>query len=435
MAIIPQISMFSWKDDVENLGDNKRLKFVLDYMPDEALVEKLEKERGRGRDDYPVRAMWNMYIAMIVFGHGRVSNMLREIRRNVQLRWLCGFQNGKTPTECAASRFLSKLKNSQTEIMDIFITLADDLYEILPDFGENLAIDSKWVWSTANGKSTRKNADNRSEADAEWGTKVYSGVDADGKEWIKKLKCFGFKIHLIVCAKYELPVAFIVTGANGSDIVWGKELLEKLAEKRPHVIDRCKYLTADRGYDDTELIRWLQDAKQDIKPVIDKRTMWKVEKEKEVPDCPQRYHNEHGEVFCYSMGKGERHSMVAIGYDKERNAQRFRCPAVHYGATCSEFAECKLPKTIRIPLSTDARIFTEVGRTQYQWKRIYASRTAVERVNSRLDVSFGFEIRRVRGKPKMEIFSALAFAVMNALAIGCIKVGKPKRMRSLVQVA
>ena len=113
MAIIPQISMFSWKDDVENLGDNKRLKFVLDYMPDEALVEKLEKERGRGRDDYPVRAMWNMYIAMIVFGHGRVSNMLREIRRNVQLRWLCGFQNGKTPTECAASRFLSKLKNSR----------------------------------------------------------------------------------------------------------------------------------------------------------------------------------------------------------------------------------------------------------------------------------------------------------------------------------
>ena len=196
-----------------------------------------------------------------------------------------------------------------------------------------------------------------------------------------------------------------------------------------------KYLTADRGYDDTELIRWLQDAKQDIKPVIDKRTMWKVEKEKEVPGCPQRYYDEHGSVFCYSKGKGERRLMAAIGYDKERKAQRFRCPSVHYGVTCSESAECKLSKTIRISLSTDARIFTEVGRTQYQWKRIYASRTAVERVNSRLDVSFGFEIRRVRGKPKMEIFSALAFAVMNALAIGCIKEGKPERMRSLVQVA
>lgn len=62
MAIIPQVSMFSWENDIENLGDNERLRFVLEHMPDEALVEELEKERGRGRDDYPVRAMWNLFI-------------------------------------------------------------------------------------------------------------------------------------------------------------------------------------------------------------------------------------------------------------------------------------------------------------------------------------------------------------------------------------
>jgi len=28
-------------------------------MPDEAFMKKLEKERGKGRDEYPVRAMWN----------------------------------------------------------------------------------------------------------------------------------------------------------------------------------------------------------------------------------------------------------------------------------------------------------------------------------------------------------------------------------------
>jgi len=435
MAIIPQISMFSWENDIENLGDNERLKFVLENIPDEALVLKLEKDRGRGRDDYPVRAMWNMFIAMIVFGHGRVASILREMRRNVQLRWMCGFEDGQVPTESAASRFLSKLKSNQVEILDIFVTLADSLYDILPDFGEALAIDSKWVWSSANRKSSRNNPDSRSEIDAEWGKKTYSGVKSDGEKWSKEMKCFGFKIHLLVDTKYELPVAFIVTGANESDIVCGKKLLGELAIDRPHVIQRCKYLTADRGYDDTDLIRWLQHSKQDIKPVIDKRTMWKIEEEKEVVGCQRRYYNEHGEVFCYSFDKGERHLMVAIGYDEERKAQRFKCPALHYGVTCSELDTCELAKTIRIPLSTDARIFTKVGRTQYQWKRIYASRTAVERVNSRLDVSFGFEIRRVRGKPKMELFSALAFAVMNALAVGCIKTGKLDRMRSLIKIA
>jgi hypothetical protein len=49
MAIIPQITLFSWEDDIENLGDNARLKLVLDNLPDEDLVRRLEAERGRGR--------------------------------------------------------------------------------------------------------------------------------------------------------------------------------------------------------------------------------------------------------------------------------------------------------------------------------------------------------------------------------------------------
>jgi len=32
-------------------------------MPDEDLMRRLERERGFGRDDYPVRAMWNGILA------------------------------------------------------------------------------------------------------------------------------------------------------------------------------------------------------------------------------------------------------------------------------------------------------------------------------------------------------------------------------------
>ncbi|WP_236579022.1 hypothetical protein [Heyndrickxia coagulans] len=46
MAIIPQMSLFTWKE-IEILGDLDRLRLVLDYMPDEAFMQSLEKKRGR----------------------------------------------------------------------------------------------------------------------------------------------------------------------------------------------------------------------------------------------------------------------------------------------------------------------------------------------------------------------------------------------------
>jgi hypothetical protein len=77
MAIISQISMFSWEKDIENLGDLERLRLVTSNLPDENLMRILEKERRNGRDDYSIRAMWNMLIAMIVFVHSRFSDIIR----------------------------------------------------------------------------------------------------------------------------------------------------------------------------------------------------------------------------------------------------------------------------------------------------------------------------------------------------------------------
>ncbi|MDI9471310.1 MAG: DDE transposase, partial [Dethiobacteria bacterium] len=54
---------------MEGLGDLERLQLVIESMPDEDLMRRLERERGFGRDDYPVRAMWNGILAGIVFQH------------------------------------------------------------------------------------------------------------------------------------------------------------------------------------------------------------------------------------------------------------------------------------------------------------------------------------------------------------------------------
>ena len=90
---------------------------------------------------------------------------------------------------------------------------------------------------------------------------------------------------------------------------------------------------------------------------------------------------------------------------------------------------------LRIPLKTDRRVFTPIDRASYQWDREYKHRTAVERVNSRLDVSLGFELHTIRGLQKMQMRTGLALIVMLAMAVGRIRQQRPDLMRSLVRSA
>ncbi len=47
MAIVPQQqTLFVWSE-IENLGDLERLRLVIEYMPDEELMAKLEREEER----------------------------------------------------------------------------------------------------------------------------------------------------------------------------------------------------------------------------------------------------------------------------------------------------------------------------------------------------------------------------------------------------
>ncbi len=96
MAIIPQLRLFAWQD-LQALGDLERLPCVLEAMPDESLMRALETDCGRGRNEYPVRAMGNALLAGVVFQHPSVETLRRELARNGQLREICGF-TGKAPS-------------------------------------------------------------------------------------------------------------------------------------------------------------------------------------------------------------------------------------------------------------------------------------------------------------------------------------------------
>jgi hypothetical protein len=253
MAIIPQQTLFVWSE-IENLGDLERLRLVLEYMPDEELMQSLERKRKNGRDDYPVRAMWNSIIAGIVYQHPTVESLRRELSRNGQLRFMCGFRNGKVPKAYVYTRFLNNLLREEKLVHNIFDKLVDELENLLPSFGTNLAIDGKAISSLSKGENKTKTKDGRRDLDANWSKKEYKGVREDGTAWSKVVKWFGYRLHLIVDADYEFPIAYELTKASVSEVKQAHKMIDDLNEAHPELIERCETLEADRGYDDTKLL-------------------------------------------------------------------------------------------------------------------------------------------------------------------------------------
>ena len=158
MATIPEPSLFRW-DCVDQLGDLERLQLVLDAIPDEPLMQLLERQRRNGRNDYPVRPMWNSLLAGFVFGHDSIASLRRELLRNAQLREVCGFDLFKgtaaVPTEYAYTRFQRRLAKQEAELLKIYHHLLDLLKEHLPDLGAVLALDGKELHACQEGEQVR----------------------------------------------------------------------------------------------------------------------------------------------------------------------------------------------------------------------------------------------------------------------------------------
>lgn len=205
MAIIPQKQIFGWQE-IDELGDLQRLLLVLNHLPDEELMKKLEQERGKGRNDYPVRPVWNSILAGIVYQHPSIESLRRELRRNAQLRQVCGFDlclgERAVPPAYVYTRFCQKHMVYIDEVESIFIRLVDEIRTLLPDFGRFLAMDSKAINSLARGQKRKKEKkqkpDGRRDTDADFGQKTYRGQREDGSTWEKIVSWFGYKLHLVV---------------------------------------------------------------------------------------------------------------------------------------------------------------------------------------------------------------------------------------------
>ena len=402
-------------------------------------MQALERQRGNGRNDYSVRAVWNSILAGIIFGHPSIASLRRELSRNAQLRQICGFGicsgTDAVPDAWVYSRFLRRLEKHSGEMRRIFDTLVERCRRELPDFGRHMGCDGKALSSYARRTGKSEHGDRRGEHDAAWGVHAHHSRGRDGVMLETVKRWFGFKLHLIADTTYELPIAFTVLPANHNEMPVMHRLVEGLAERNEQILHSCEVWSGDRGNDDGKLVRRLWDEYR-IKPVIDIRNTWKdPDKTRVVPGQQNVTYNWKGTVRCVCPAMMKEREMAFGGFEKDRQTLKYRCPARHYGYQCKGSDRCPVRSGIRIPLQENRRIFTPVARSSYQWKRLYNKRSALERINSRIDTSFGFERHTIRGLQKMSMMVTISLSLMLAVAVGRTAEKRPELIRSLARTA
>lgn len=393
---------------------NDRLVMVLEALDAEKLLLRLERERWTGRKGYSRRGMWSALIAGLLHQCRSLAEVVRLLERDKDTRTVCGFSQGAIPSEDALGRFLKKLVRHQELLEECFADLVERLRQLVPGFGRKLAADSTDIKAYSNGRRA-----NPSDPEARWGCKgasqksgeVKKGKGRDLYYW------FGYKLHLLVDAVYELPVSFVLTPANEADTREMAPLLEKAGVDRPQA--RPQAVIADKGYDSQSNYQ-LIFGKYQAAPIIPIRER----EEMQLPDIC----NAKGTPTCYS-------GLEMVFWGRDGNYLKYRCPqVVGKGACKSRFPCTNSPYgyVLKLAIGNDPRRHPPVPRESQKWRRLYHLRTAIERINSRVKGLLGLRQITVRGIAKVTVRSLLSLLVMLAIGVGMAQRHRWKELRAIV---
>jgi hypothetical protein len=283
----------------------------------------------------------------------------------------------------------------------VFDQLARGLGRVVDDLGRHSAGD-------ATALNARPKADAKAvAAESQQGLPQPAGgrkeyTDADGRV-VKVVEWFGYKLHLLVDVAHEVPLAYHISAPSAGDNEHVADLVEQAQANLP--AQRMETLAYDKAADDEKVHELLHS--RGIKPLIQQRSMWREDPERPLPGG--RYplhlvHDEAGTVYCYDTVSDPpvRHRMAYIGYEKDRQCIKYRCPARHEEWKCPSDDKCngglEAGLSVRIPCELDLRRFPAIPRATKTFERLYKGRTAAERVNARLKIFWGADDGNVTGR-------------------------------------
>lgn len=388
------------------LNPNDPIKIIfdtIDWSFIHPLVKKKYKHSHQGADGYdPI----SLLKAQLLIYLGEVSSdrkLATALSYNARLCLLCGFNFLKTPSNSTFTRFRDRLgEEIFYEILHRLIAQAIVLKVI---HGGDTAIDSTHLWAYSNkfGKKTCSCKGrchcprDYSDSDAKWGHKS------------KDYTFFGYKVHLIVDAKSQLPLDVKVTPANEADSPQAKPLLKGAKDKHPGI--KINSASMDAAYDNYETYRF---AIEDIgaSPIIALNPRGRVE----AITSSSLYLTDEGSYTCFAGFK-----VVYWGKEKKRGRLKFRCPQALGKCQCLFRSECSASsygRTFYLYPKRDYRLIGPIPRGSDSWQEKYNARTSVERAYSEGKGSHCLDKLRVRGLAKVEIHTYLALSAQVIKRIG-----------------
>jgi transposase len=399
-------------DPIKAIFDNIGWSFVHTLVKD--------KYSSQGSDGYDpiqlLKAQLLIYLGEVKSDRQLSTALLYDGR----LCLLCGFNFMKTPSNGTFTNFRNRLGDDIFyEILHNLIAQAVTLKVIL---GGDTATDSTHVWAYSN-KFGKKTCSCKGKCDC---PRKYSDADAQWGYKTKEYAFFGYKVHLIVDAKSQLPLEVIVTPANESDSPYAIPLLKGAREKHP---DNTIHTNAlDAAYDAYENYRSLIED-MGVAPII----ALNPRNGADALNVGDLTLSPDGAYTCMAGFHA-----VYWGKEAKRGRLKFRCPSTLGKCQCLFQSACSpshYGRTFYLHTDRDYRLVGPIPRGTDLWKEKYNARTSVERAYSEEKGSHYLANPRVRGLSRIKIHVYLALCGQVLKRIGAsIMEGLIKPHRALCHV-
>jgi len=374
----------------------EELTEIFDGVPFQKLVKRLRAYRWTGRPGYNPETMLKAVLVGYYKSIGSLAELARYLEDHGEIASVCGFRDDElTPSRSTFSRFISRLAKHQDLLDECLNIIAGGFKDLLPGFGEVVAIDCTPVPSYSN-------PDNEPISDTEAGWIVKEGS-------ARKIWEFGYRLHLIVDANWELPIAKALTLAEDNEKKATLPLLEKTRENLPWFNPDA--IMADKAYDKYEHYETIVKG-FDAEPIIKhaRHSEYELTGLPAAPICPGGL------------------PMIYRSWDKKKGLQ-YECPERAGRAICSLAQGCTIKTTWIRPVKDYRQFGYHITRGSEEWQALYRKRVAVERCNSRLKETRRLAKHQFRGFKRISVHATLAVLAMMAVALSKAKCGQLEEVR------
>lgn len=341
------------------------LSRILESPEVNRLVDELQQTRWTGRPGYPLRSMIGMALAKSLYAIPTWTRLVALVKEHAALAAVIA-PDGNVPSVYACYRFTAKLREHKHLLDACVASVVEALKRANPLLGWDVAIDASDMPAYANGQrfvsKGGRERERYADPDASWGHRSAVSTRKGGG-------FYGYRLHMAVCSKTDLPLAWSVETAKAHETLSVAPLLDKLRS----VGINPETCALDKGYDNNRV--YADCAERNIAPVIPLRQTPDVKRGK---DAPPRC--EHG-------------TWTFAGADRKRDATKWRCPT----------GECK-PASVWVKAD---RLHPLIPRETLRWKGLYRRRASVERGFGRLKNEWGLAPLRVRRIERVRLHADL----------------------------